>query len=104
MSDLITQGPSNQTKMYSSPYTALEDAVFGCVFNNSQNISILWLKESTPLSSSSNYVISSYTGNSTLTIVNATRSDIGTYTCNASTTGTSEAQSAYLDVVGELLC
>ena len=101
-SSLITQGPTNVTKTYSSSTAAREDVTLQCEFDGSQNISILWFFSSNQLSTTSDYMITNYANRSVLTIFNATISDIGSYICNASNDATSEAKSAYIHVTGML--
>lgn len=98
-SDLITKGPANQTKEYSSTNAALEDVTFECRFDSSEDLSIQWLKSSSQLFNSSDYGISNYANSSTLTIFNVTTNDIDAYTCSANTSNSSEAKTAYLQVV-----
>ena len=103
-SDLITQGPVNQTKIYSSASATLEDVTFRCEFYSSEDISIQWLKSTSQLFISSDYMISTNTNCSTLTIFNVTTSDIDAYTCSVNTSNSSDAITAYLQVVGKLHC
>lgn len=97
---LITNGPTNLTKVYSSSTVAREDVNFECQFDGSQNVTIEWFFSSIQLSNSSHHTIINSYNSSVLTILSANVSDIGAYICNVSNDVSSETRTAYLAVLG----